>query len=53
MDNWFASSEQLIKDNLAWFIVLAILLGAFWGVWSSVIKEIGSCSKPVEKSNNK
>lgn len=40
MDNWFASSEQLIKDNLAWFIVLAILLGAFWGVWSSVIKEI-------------
>jgi hypothetical protein len=40
MDNWFASSEQLIKDNLAWFIVLAILLGAIWGVWSSVVREI-------------
>ena len=40
MDNWFASSEQFIKYNLAWFVVFAILLGAIWGVWSSVVREI-------------
>jgi hypothetical protein len=41
MDNWFTWSEQFIKDSLAWFILLAILSGAIWGVWSSVVKEIG------------
>ena len=40
MDNWFAWSEQFIKDSLAWFILLAILSGAIWGVWSSIVKEI-------------
>jgi TM2 domain-containing membrane protein YozV len=40
MDNWFTWSEQFIKDNLAWFILLAIISGAIWGVWSSVVKEI-------------
>ena len=40
METWFAWCEQLVRNNLVLFILLASLLGSFWGVWGSIVKEV-------------
>lgn len=40
METWFAWCEQLVRNNLVLFILLVSLLGSFWGVWGSIVKEV-------------
>jgi hypothetical protein len=45
MDVLFAWCEQLVKDHSLLFIMFASVLGSFWGVWPSVVKEVERSSR--------
>jgi hypothetical protein len=48
METWFAWCEKLVRDKIVLFILLASLLGSFWGVWGSVVKEVERPSRRQE-----
>jgi hypothetical protein len=45
MDVLFAWCGQLVKDHSLLFVIFASVLGSFWGVWPSVVKEVERSSR--------